>query len=178
MSSSRRREDRILDPSYLADLETLPIEELRKKKADCEELEAGLSYSRRLLHGRLDILKHEAESRASGGATDTTQLIEDLPSILAEGPSTSSGRLPRILYPQDLDRQRREVERLVSDATLAQIDSLSSEELGSALDRLLSSEREISESRRRVQEVMDAISAEIVSRYREGREDPSALLRS
>lgn len=174
----RRRDDRIFEASYLEELEVLPTPELRGRKAECEEYEAELSYARRLLQGKLDILRHKLSERAKGGDSGIEEMLKTLPKILAEGTTPTIGRLPRILLPRNAENQRREIERLASDSTLARIEELSAEELGAIVERLAVAEKEISQRRRRVQEVMDALSADLVRRYREGQEDPTLLLSS
>ena len=97
--ASRRSVDRIFDPSYVDNLTTLPVEELRKKKAECEALEAEVSYARRLIQGKLDILRHGVERVAGGDKLEVTEMVEDLPGILSEGVGGSASRLPRIIAP-------------------------------------------------------------------------------
>lgn len=174
----RRRTDRILDPSYLDNLESVPTDELRDMRGDCEAFEAGLSYTRRLLQGKLDILRDELERRAAGGESGIEAILARLPGILADpnGGQSTPVRHTRILPPRVAENQRREVERLASEATLARIEALSSEELSQIVDGLTTAEAQASERRRRVQEVMDGIRAELVRRYKEGKEDPTALL--
>jgi len=48
----------------------------------CDDLEGELSYYRRLLHGRLDLLNFELRRRSG---EETRSLIEALPEILADG---------------------------------------------------------------------------------------------
>ncbi|MGH2706884.1 MAG: hypothetical protein ACRDJK_01130, partial [Actinomycetota bacterium] len=156
----RRKLDRILDPTYLHDLESIPTEELRAKKAECEELETEVSYARRLLQGKLDILRHGMKLGRTGSQSPVAALVEKLPAILAERSTTRIGRLPRIFMPSNATRLRRDAERLASEESLARIEELSPEELEMMLDRLGEAERETSQQRRRVQAVVDGVSAE------------------
>ncbi|MGZ4120369.1 MAG: RsiG family protein, partial [Actinomycetota bacterium] len=61
MPDKKRRLDRILDEGYLADLEKRSTDDVRAMRAETQEEEALLSYERRMLHGRLAILKKELE---------------------------------------------------------------------------------------------------------------------
>src|SRR6195256_2226692 len=173
---SRRTVDRIFDPSYVQDLTTVPVEELRKKKAECEALEAEVSYARRLIQGRLDILRHGVEPRPGGDKLGVTEVVEDLPGILSEGVGGSASRLPRIIAPANADTQRREVERLGSTADLTRLEELAGAELGEIVERLSEAEKETSQRRRRIQGVLDSVTDELIRRYREGREAPTAIL--
>jgi hypothetical protein len=174
----RRLSDRISNPAYLQRLESVTTAELRDMREECEELEAEISYTRRLLHGKLDIVRHELERRAAGGDRDIQTLVERLPSILGEGHAGAAGRHLRVLVPRNADVQRRMVERLASDATLAHIDELSAQELSNIMTKLAGAETKASEDRRAIQESMDRIRAELVRRYRDGQEDPFTLLPS
>lgn len=172
----RRIADRIFDPTYLQRLETLSIDELREMRQECEELEAEVSYTRRLLQGKIDILRHEIQRRKEGGEAGAEGLIERLPAILGDGPPGTAGRHLRVLVPRNAETQRRDVECLASETTLARIDEISTDEVSAIIDRLAEAESQTSEERRRIQQVMDAIRAELVRRYREGLEDPTELL--
>lgn len=173
----RRTVDRIVDPGYLENLQAMPIDELRRKKGECEVLEVEVSYARRLIQGKLDILRYGVERMAAGDAVGVTEMVGDLPGILSDGIS-GSARLSRILAPASADNQRREVDRLASDADLARLEQLSAQEMDEIVARLAEAEKETSQKRRRVQQVMDQLTAELIRRYREGQEDPTALLSS
>ena len=66
----RRRVDRVLGPGFLDDLDSLTLQELRERRHDAEQEDADLSYIRRLLQGRLDIIR--AEMRPAGAPPVTT----------------------------------------------------------------------------------------------------------
>ncbi len=59
----RRRVDRVLGAGFLDDLDQLTLQELRERRHDAEQEDADLSYIRRLLQGRLDIIRAEIERR-------------------------------------------------------------------------------------------------------------------
>jgi hypothetical protein len=172
----RRRADKFLDGSYLEDLENRPFPELRSMRDECEEFEAEVSYGRRLLQGKLDILRHEIDRRRAGGEPGFEELISKLPTILADetGPG-GFGRHTRVRLP-GAEKRRREIERLASEDTLAHLDDLAMDELSTMVDRLAEAESKISVERRRILQVLDGIASEMVRRYREGLQDPSALL--
>lgn len=172
-----RREDRILDPAYLSDVETVPTPEVRSRRDDCREFEAELSYARRLLQGKLDILVHELRRRSEGGDSGVQELVSRLPAILAdEATSASQNRFVDVELPANAGKHRRHIDRLATG--LANIEALSREDLSSLVDELAAAERQVSADRRRAQQVIDGLNAELVRRYRSGEEDPSALLTS
>ncbi len=171
-----RKNDRILGPGYLENLESLPTVELRARRSECHDLGEELSYTRRLLQGKVDILNHELERRSSGGEPQIVDLIKKLPAILADSAQTASPRLLNIELPAGAGNQRREVERLASG--LADAEKLSLDELSEIIDRLVEVERTASQDRKRVQEIADALNQELVRRYREGTADPAGALHS
>ena len=171
-----RRIDRVLAEDYLDGLESQPLEAVREMRRDAEQEEVDLSYLRRVLQGRLDILRAELARRSGEGESD---LIEALPHILAdEGTSASPRGLGRHVTaePSRADSHRRHVEALVADVDLSNLSAHDEVSLRRAVDALEREEQEVSDKRRAVQSVMDACTAEITRRYREGDADVSDLL--
>lgn len=172
-----RRDDRILDPSFLDDIESVPTAELRARRDECRELEAEFSYARRLLQGKIDILAAELKRRSEGGEAAMGDLVSRLPSILADEPRTGGAtRMLESELPRNAGKYRRQTERLATG--LAHIETSSPEELSAMVEELAREERKVSEARRRAQKIIDGLNAELVRRYRKGDEDPSALLRT
>ncbi|MGH3026769.1 MAG: aerial mycelium formation protein [Gaiellaceae bacterium] len=182
MSSSRpggnRRIDRVLSDGYLDGLTDLPLADVRELRGEAEQEEADLSYLRRLLQGRVDIIKAEL-ARRRGELGDSGSIIDQLPSILADDrpPARGLGR-HSVVEPSRIEEHRRLVERLVADSDLSALSGRTADQLEVTLGRFGDQERAISEQRRAVQGVMDACAAEITRRYREGEADVSALLPS
>ena len=96
--------DRILADEYLAGLEDRSTEELRALRAECQAIETQVSYLRRMVQGRHDIVAGELARRTHGeAASDASALVDRLPEILADrihahGP----GRLPASMEPGEL----------------------------------------------------------------------------
>lgn len=169
MAQHQRRIDRVLEPDYLADLPSRPVEELRAMQRESDEIETEVSYVRRLAHARIDVLRAELDRRASGGSI--AELLAALPAILARGDSgrSSGGRLPRLLAPSPHIKWQRGLERLVADDSLARLPDLTDDEIHTALAELGTLESEVSGLRRRLHAVIDAVHAEIVARHAAGR---------
>lgn len=163
----RRRIDRVLAPDYADDLARLTLGEVRARRDEAAQEETDLSYLRRLLHGRIDIVRAEQRRRREGA---TTSVMDELPAILADnalGPATGSGRF-QTMGPSRAEAHRRHVEALVSDVDLSDVGARSDDELESALAAYAAEEVSVSQRRREVQHVMDALNAEIGSRYARG----------
>ena len=175
MPGGRRRVDKVLAPEFVTDLESLSMPDLRERRHEAEQEEADLSFLRRMLHGRMAIVQAEIARRDPEG--DGGAVVDDLKNILGDDQRSTRG-LGRHLTvePSRVDEHRRGVEQIVADPTLSDVGARSDAELHDALERLASHEREVSEVRREVQNVMDLISAELAGRYRSGQASVDDLL--
>jgi len=170
---NERRIDRVLDPAFLQGLETLSLEELRGRRDDCMAEREYLSLLRRLVQGRLEILRAEQEGRRGGG--DVAPVLDRLPEILAtdEG-GDARGEAVRVGLPDDeMALARRRVERLVADAGVSDPSTLDDVPLSEAAERFSDEERELSASRHAVITVLDQVLDELKRRYKD---DPSLAL--
>ncbi len=169
-----RRIDRVLAEDYLAGLGSASLADVRALRAEAEQEEVDLSYLRRLVQGRLDVLRAELDRRRGGGG----DLVAGLAQILAEEQRTPARGLGRhsAVQPSRVDQHRRYVEALVADVDLSDVSARSDEDVERALQVLSGEEQVLSGKRREVQKVMDACSAEITRRYRDGEADVESLL--
>lgn len=170
----RRRIDRVLAPDYTEGVEQRPLVEVRELRDEAAQEETDLSYLRRLLHARIDIVRAEQERRSSGGSAVVEQLATIL-STNAVGPATGLGRY-QTHEPSRADAHQRHVEALVSDVDLSDVSKLSDDRLGEALEIFISEEASVSVRRREVQVVVDKLNAEIASRYQRGSASVDELL--
>lgn len=181
MDGGRRRIDRVLDPRFLDGMEDWPLEQLRDARADAEQEEVDLSYARRLLHARLDLLRAETEHRRRGSralAADTTdEMVASLAGLLADQPGRSFGMgRHAVRTPSRVGEHRRAAESAVADVRISDLGGLDDEGLSAAVARLEGFEQQVSSSRRRVQLVLDTLSAELGRRYRDGLADVGDVL--
>lgn len=177
-TGGNRRLDRVLADDYLDGMDALSLNDLRAKRDDAEQEETDVSYLRRLVQGRIDILRAELARRSGEG---TGSLLADLPQILGEtaprGAPRGLGRHTNV-EPSRADEHRRYVESIVADVDLSDVTARTDDELRAALDTFAREESDLSDKRRRVFAVLDACSAEITRRYRDGEADVSDLLNS
>jgi hypothetical protein len=180
MSDRKRRlTERLTEADFLDGLQELSLEDLRAVRDECREGENEISFERRLCQARIDILTAELDRRTG---KETGDLLSRLPEILGaeEQSGTDSplpSRAPTFAIPRNADVPRRRVEEIVGETTLARLSQLQPEELKGIIASLDDHERNLSEKRREIHEVMDEIQAEIVRRYTTGQADPSAALR-
>ena len=88
--AGHRRIDRVLSHGYLEGLADLPLDEVRQLRHEAEQEEADLSYVRRLLQGRVDIIKAEL-ARRRGEFGESGSIIDQLPRILADERTPARG---------------------------------------------------------------------------------------
>lgn len=174
-----RRIDRVLSEGYLDDLTGRDIADIRALRDEADQEEADLSYLRRLLQGRLDLVQNEIERRSLGEPAPD-DIVAHLTTVLTDEPrrrpnSHGSGR-HRTVEPSNPGEHRRYVEQLVSNGLLMNLPSASDAELDAALLELRAEETAVSERRTAVQHVSDALGQEIGRRYREGEAEVSTLL--
>lgn len=177
----RRRLDRILADDYLSSLGDRSTDDIRRMRDECEEEESGISFARRCLQGKLDIVRAEAlrrrdEATGNGGVRS---LLDALPSILGDehavGPLRS--RVTRFLVPPSVQYHRREVERLASDQALTGLAERPIEELTDLAGEMAERERELSVLRRELLDRIDALQDELAGRYRSGEAHVSEVLK-
>lgn len=167
------------------DLGALDLPALRTLRREAQREEADLSYLRRLLHGRIDILRAELHRRAEtrGGGADTAQgapeapVLDRLPEILADGPSRVRTSARHVTLGTPLTaRVRRLAEEILAEVELSDLDARTDPELHAAMGRLARHEQEVSGRRQRLQHTVDGCSAEITRRYRDGEAHVDDLL--
>jgi hypothetical protein len=159
------RIQRLIDPAFVAALDARPVDELRAMKVECNEVENALSYGRRLAQARIEILEAEYERRARGGSVE--DLVKDLPRILGADAGRSSVADTRVAPPDSPGLELHWPdgrEELIADTTLAHLPLLPADELESTLERLRAFERELSDLRRAMHEVIDTVESEIAGR--------------
>lgn len=171
--TGRRSIDRILAPGFIDDVADLDLDELRERRHLAEQEEVDLSYARRMLQGRADLLRASQRRSVNGepaGSRSDADLARDLAAALADnGPRTDHG-LGRHLAvdPTRVGEHRRAVEQAVADLGASDPSSLDADGLARVIDQLSELEHGVSDNRRKVQHVMDTLSAEMARRYRSG----------
>ncbi len=177
MSGGRRRIDRVLANDFLESLESLELAEVRSRRRDAEQEEADLSYARRMLQGRMDILRAEQARRAGGEAVADEKVVDKLSQILSDSSRADRG-LGRFLTvePSRVDEHRRDVEQVISDVGISDVEGHTDDELRDALARLEDTEHAVSVTRSVVQDAMDALTAEVARRYKSGAANVEDLL--
>lgn len=171
--------DRLLAEDFLEGLQDVAMEELRSRKAACADVEGQLSYVRRLVQGRLDIIRAELRRREGGGNGGLADLVDALPEILSEGGRGGStmGRLPTEMAPGVNHRRlTAQLDRIIDVDRVGLLPGMSDDQVGDLAAALIELEQSVSGQRRAVHERMDAVQAEMVRRYKSGEATVDTLL--
>jgi hypothetical protein len=165
-----------VDPDALEELSTAELRTLRRA---CEDTEEAVSYARRLLQGRLDILRAELLRRQDQGDGEAAPLIEALPSILASdhvATQTGNVRSTRVRVPPAADDYAERLDAIADEGSLTASDDTTLDELQRIVARFSDEERTLSSARRELFTRIDGLRDELAARYKDGRADVSELL--
>ncbi|MGH9031701.1 MAG: hypothetical protein ACRDZV_06185, partial [Acidimicrobiia bacterium] len=83
--------------------------------------------------------------------------------------SVTESRLPRHLAPSMDIKWNRGLEHIVFDGTLANLPTLSDDDLRATIEQLATLERELSERRRSLHGVIETIELDLAGRHKVGR---------
>jgi nickel-type superoxide dismutase maturation protease len=171
--------DRVLAIDFLGDLSSLSVDELRARRDECTAVGEKISYLRRLVHVRIDIVLAELRRRAEGGdPADVAGLVDDLSGVLAANVySPEHQRMVDPSPPPDLDQVTAEFEASLGPKGLADLPDLGDDEIRTLADRLTALDQELSSRRREVFDRVDALGAELTRRYSSGEATVDSVLR-
>jgi hypothetical protein len=163
--------DSVLAAAQGQDLATASLQDIRSMRDECRRVEDKVSYLRRLVQGRLDIIAADLRRREAGtSAGDLPSLVEQLPEILSDrvrGPG--AGRMPSsTLPPEDDEDLVAELDSIVPPGTLDSLPLLSDEDARQLAAEFGDLERRVSERRRDLFGRIDALQAELARRYKSG----------
>ncbi|MFD4242030.1 AmfC protein [Streptomyces sp. NPDC058525] len=151
----------------------LGLPELRTLRRDAQRDEADLSYVRRLLQGRIDILRAELARRTDPEAP----VVDRLSEILADAPSSRSASARHVtLGTPHSEEYRLLAAEMLADVELSDLAARTDGELYDGMGKLVRYEQQVSRRRQQLQRTVDDCSAEITRRYREGEAQVDDLL--
>jgi hypothetical protein len=179
MPSPQDNLSRLLDPTYLDGVGDLSVDDIRRMRAECQEAEASLSYLRRLIQGRMDIVHAYIDRPVGSDAPDLSSVVDNLAGILAgPGRAGGPGRNP-VLYTPDTDEMAgltTELDDILGADEIGHLGQLDEGQLGDLAGRLHELENRVSGERRGLHERIDTLQAELVERHKSGRASVDGLL--
>jgi hypothetical protein len=171
--------DRLLDPTYLDDVGGRTLDDIRRMRAECQEAEASLSYLRRLIQGRLDIVHAYMQRPEGSAAPDLSSVVENLAGILAgPGRAGGPGRNPVLHSPDtdDMAELTTELDGILGADDVARLTELDGTQLADLAGRLRDLEVRVSAERKGLFDRIDTLQAELVARHKSGLASVDGLL--
>ena len=158
------------------DPQSLTLEELREMRNQLQSEDDVVSYVRRVAQARLDLVRAEAHRRERGETHEdlSSELRVVLSSHLTGGPP----RPPRPVENLDDTELSDRLDAICAEHGFSRLDDLLPSELQNLDEQLAKFERQVSDDRRERYERLDALSAELVRRYRDGEATVDGLLGS
>lgn len=169
VEGGRRGIDRVLDDSFVANIAEMPIETLRERRNVARQEESNLSFLRRMLQGRIEVVELEIETfdHDSDG-----NLVDRITQVLSTMVGTAPENARITNNPSGSAEERRYAERLLGEVTPFEREDSNVERAADLVDWLRLEERSVSDFRTRVQGVVDSLTAELGGRYKSGEAQP------
>ena len=151
----------------------MSLPDLRALRAQLQHDEDAISYVRRLVQARIDMVQAEKHRRAShDGHTEA----QDLPAVLGQHLTGGPARPPRPTEDASDHPLAIELDEISARLGANHLDELNSDELDVLSSTLEQFEHARSHERRELFTRLDALSAELVRRYRDGEASVDGLL--
>jgi hypothetical protein len=141
----------------------LDLAELRRRRTELQREDDVVSYVRRITQARLDLARWSSEESPDGDITGELQRV--LTRQLVGGPARPPR--PDDVPPED-HRLVDQLESLCARFGFSRLDRLDADERAALIAALEGFEAEVSADRQARFEELDALSAELVRRYRDG----------
>lgn len=152
---------------------SLSLDDLRELRQELQAEDDVVSYARRVAQARLDLVDSEQQRR---GADSGSELRDDLSSVLSQHLTGGPARPPRPAEDLSDHELSIELEAICVDKGFGRLEELDDAELAELRDAITEFESRVSEDRRARFDRLDALSAELVRRYRDGEADVDSLL--
>ncbi len=151
----------------------LSLAELRELRRQLQHEDDAVSYARRVAQARLDLVKAEALRRSDVTDVETT---DELRSVLAQHLTGGPARPPRPTEDMSDHPLAVELDDICSEGGLGHLKELDDAQLAALTESISGFEARVSSDRRQRFDRLDALSAELVRRYRDGEADVDTLL--
>ncbi len=158
----------------MTNFETLSVEEIRARRTHLQTQEDAVSFVRRLAQGRLDLARDEERRRQSNDRSVNVE--SELAEVFGQEHGGGSARPPRETNIATDHPLVVELERLCEAVGFGSLRQLDVDSLRAAIEQLSSFESARSSERRALFDEIDALTAELVRRYKDGGANVDSLL--
>lgn len=170
--------ERVLAPEFLGELGERSVDDLRSLREECTVLEQKVSYLRRLVHARIDIVARELQRRAGGADPDDIGgLVDELKEALAGNVhAPGHSRMVTRVAPPQLDEVTAELHADLGSRDVDSLPGSSDADLQALAYRLGELDQRYSQRRRALFATLDALTDELTRRYGSGEASVESLL--
>lgn len=151
----------------------LSLDDLRELRQRLQREDDAVSYARRVAQARLDLVDAEVVRRTDNGEVGVDEKLRD---VLARGLTGGPARPPRPTEDVSDHPLALELDEICASGGLGHVTSLDDAGLVALTEAVAAFEARVSSDRRARFDRLDALSAELVRRYRDGEADVDSLL--
>ena len=158
------------------DPRSLSLDELRSLRNKLQAEDDVVSYVRRVAQARVDLVRAEQHRRERGERSE--DLSSELRVVLSTHLTSGAPRPPRPVEDLGENELSNELDRICAEHGFSRLEELTPDEMNALERELTAYERRVSDDRRERFDRLDALSAELVRRYRDGEASVDGLLGS
>lgn len=152
----------------MSDATHLSLSDLRAQRNALQRQEDAVSFVRRLTQGRIDLVLDEERRRATKAPAPSGTLTERLANVFGQEHGGGSARPPRETDVPADHPLLVQLDELCEEFSFENLESLTDTDLRSLRDALTMFEQSCSQQRHQMFEQIDALTAELVARLRDG----------
>ena len=154
-----------------ADPASLGLDELRSLRSRLQKQDDVVSYARRVAQARLDLVKSELERRVDHGTVS-----DEVTEVMSQHLTGGHARPPRPAEDLSDNTLSAELDEICAQHGFGRLEELDEADLVALADAIAAFEQRVSIDRRARFDLLDALSAELVRRYRDGEASVDSLL--
>ncbi len=152
----------------MSDATHLSLSELRAQRSALQRQEDAVSFVRRLTQGRIDLVLDEERRRATKAPAPSGTLTERLANVFGQEHGGGSARPPRETDVPADHPLLVQLDELCEEFSFENLESLTDADISALRDALTMFEQSCSQQRHQMFEQIDALTAELVARLRDG----------
>ena len=152
----------------MSDARHLSLSDLRAQRNALQRQEDAVSFVRRLTQGRIDLVLDEERRRATKAPAPSGTLTERLANVFGQEHGGGSARPPRETDVPADHPLLVQLDELCEEFSFENLESLSDADISALRDALTLFEQSCSQQRHQMFEQIDALTAELVARLRDG----------
>ncbi len=152
----------------MSDATHLSLSDLRAQRNALQRQEDAVSFVRRLTQGRIDLVHDEERRRAANAPAPSGTLTERLANVFGQEHGGGSARPPRETDVPADHPLLVQLDELCEEFSFENLESLTDADISALRDALTMFEQSCSQQRHQMFEQIDALTAELVARLRDG----------